>query len=607
MPQAVICILAISLVEAFLILPAHLEGALTPAVPQKRSLAWKMSFFWLEWLKTDVSIIHDRLRSRVEKMLNQAIQGVYLPLLGYCVKNRYFTLAGGGGCLIVCLGLIAGGHVPFTFFPKNDSNWIISETIYPLGTPFDTTQRTIKQIEEGAFRLNEYFRDRVRNNQDLIVNTFSLVGVIPRRDWKPGVYGGHCGEAWVEIQPASMRPDISAPEVAAKWREFTGDVLGTEQLTFNIIGGGPGGNPIEIRLVGSDFNVLEKAAEVLKEEIASYPGTYDITDDFRPGKMEKQMYIKPGAESLGVTMADIAGQIRQAFYGDEVLKVQRGKNDIKVMVRYSKQERESEASIDLLRIRTRDNREIPLNQVARIETDRGYSAIKRVDRHRVITVISDLNEEVGNAQKIVDDLRLGFLPELVHRFPGISYDLEGQAKRSKESIDSLITGFPVAAMIIFVLLASQFRSYVQPLIIMTAIPFGLIGAIVGHFVMGLDITMISIFGIVALSGIVVNDSLILIDFINSKVREGDGVFHAVMEAGKNRFRPVLLTSVTTVAGLAPLLTETSFQAQFLIPMAVSISFGLVAATVLTLVFVPALYVVAKDITGLFSGAEAKND
>lgn len=495
--------------------------------------------------------------------------------------------------------------MPFTFFPKNDSNWIISETIYPLGTPFDTTQRTIKQIEEGAFRLNEYFRDRVRNNQDLIVNTFSLVGVIPRRDWKPGVYGGHCGEAWVEIQPASMRPDISAPEVAAKWREFTGDVLGTEQLTFNIIGGGPGGNPIEIRLVGSDFNVLEKAAEVLKEEIASYPGTYDITDDFRPGKMEKQMYIKPGAESLGVTMADIAGQIRQAFYGDEVLKVQRGKNDIKVMVRYSKQERESEASIDLLRIRTRDNREIPLNQVARIETDRGYSAIKRVDRHRVITVISDLNEEVGNAQKIVDDLRLGFLPELVHRFPGISYDLEGQAKRSKESIDSLITGFPVAAMIIFVLLASQFRSYVQPLIIMTAIPFGLIGAIVGHFVMGLDITMISIFGIVALSGIVVNDSLILIDFINSKVREGDGVFHAVMEAGKNRFRPVLLTSVTTVAGLAPLLTETSFQAQFLIPMAVSISFGLVAATVLTLVFVPALYVVAKDITGLFPGRKQR--
>jgi len=605
MPQAVICILAISLVEAFLILPAHLESTLTPGVHKKRSRAWKMSFFWLDWLKSDIALIHDRLRSRVEKMLNQTVHGVYLPLLGYCVKNRYFTLACGTGCLIVCLGLIAGGHVPFTFFPKNDSNWIISETIYPLGTPFDTTEKTIKQVEEGAFKLNDYFRDRVKNNENLIVNTFSLVGVIPRRDWKPGVYGGHCGEAWVEIQPASMRPDISAPEVAAKWREFTGDVLGAEQQTFNIIGGGPGGNPIEIQLVGSDFEVLEKAAQVLKGEIAAYPGTYDITDDFRPGKMEKQMYIKPGAESLGVTMADIAGQIRQAYYGDEVLKIQRGKNDIKVMVRYSKAERETEASIDQLRIRTRDNREIPLNQVALIETGRGYSAIRRVDRNRVITVVSDLNEDVANARNIVDDLKAEFLPGLVHRFPGITYDLEGQAKRSKESIDSLIKGFPVAAMIIFVLLASQFRSYVQPLIIMTAIPFGLIGAIVGHFVMGLDITMISIFGIVALSGIVVNDSLILIDFVNSKVREGDTVYHAVMEAGKNRFRPVLLTSVTTVAGLAPLLTETSFQAQFLIPMAASISFGLVAATLLTLVFVPALYVVTKDVTGRFEGKKSQ--
>ncbi|WDP92722.1 MAG: efflux RND transporter permease subunit [Desulfobacter sp.] len=602
MPQAVICILTISLVEAFLILPAHLEGALKPGKPKPKR-AGKLAFLRMGWLKEDILFIHTALRTRVEQVFNRTIHGLYLPMLAYCVKNRYFTLSMGAGCLIVCLGLIAGGHVPFTFFPKSDSNWVISETIYPLGTPFANTENTIKQIEEGAFKLNDYFRDRVKNGEDLIVNTFSLVGVIPRRDWKPPVYGGHCGEAWIEIKPAAMRPDISAPEVAAKWREFAGDILGTEQLTFNIIGGGPGGNPIEIRLKGTDFDQLEAAAQELKEEIAKYPGTYDITDDFRPGKMEKQIYIKPGAENLGVTMADIAGQIRQGFYGDEVLKVQRGKNDIKVMVRYSQKERETEASIDQLRIRTRDGREIPLNQVAHIETGRGYSAVKRVDRHRVITVISDLNEDVANARKIVEDLQGDFLPGLVHKYPGIRYDLEGQAKRSKESIDSLIRAFPIAAMVIFVLLASQFRSYVQPLIIMTAIPFGLIGAIVGHFIMDLDITMISIFGIVALSGIVVNDSLILIDFINSKVRAGMGIYDSVMEAGQNRFRPVLLTSVTTVAGLAPLLTETSFQAQFLIPMAVSISFGLIAATVLTLVFVPALYVVVKDVTGLFAGKE----
>jgi HAE1 family hydrophobic/amphiphilic exporter-1 len=598
MPQAVICILAISLLEAFIILPAHLEHALKPPV-ENRSRIYRVFFSGVGWLKKDILDGHGWIRIRVEKQMNRVIHSLYFPVLKYCVKNRYFTLGVGLGCLIVSMGLLAGGHVPFVFFPKTDSNWMISETIYPLGTPFKTTEKAIKQIEKGAFGLNDFFRDRVEGGGDIIVNNFSQVGIIPRRDWKPGVYGGHCGEAWIEILPASMRPGISAPEVTAKWRELTGDILGVEQLTFSIIGGGPGGNPIEIRLVGSDLAQLEGAAALLKDEIATYPGTFDITDDFRPGKQEKQIFIKKGAESLGVTLADIATQIRQAYYGDEVLKIQRGKDDIKVMVRYSQRERESEASIDDLRIRTRDGRQIPLNQVARIEMEQGYSTIQRVDRKRVITVISDIDEDVANARKIVENLRLGFLDSLVNKFPGVSYDLEGQAKRTEESIDSLVTGFSLAAMVMFLLLASQFRSYIQPVIIMTAIPFGLIGAVFGHFVMGLDITMISIFGIVALSGIVINDSLILIDFINGKVRSGAPLFDSVMEAGKSRFRPVLLTSVTTVAGLFPLLLETSFQAQFLIPMAVSISFGLIAATGLTLLFVPALYVVILDVAGIF--------
>jgi len=606
MPQAVICILAISLVEAFIILPAHLVHALTPP-KKKKVLIYRVFFFWLEWLKKDIFEGHQWVRNKVEKGLMAFIHSLYTPVLKYGVRNRYFTLAIGFGILIVSMGLLAGGHVPFVFFPKTDSNWIVSEIIYPLGVPFETTEKTIKKIEQGAFELNAFFRDRVVNGQDIIVNNFSQVGIIPRRDWKPGVYGGHCGEAWIEIQPASRRPDISAPEVTAKWRELTGDILGSEQLTFSIIGGGPGGNPIEIQLKGKDLEQLEQAAEALKTELAKYPGTFDITDNFRPGKMEKRIYIKKGAESLGITMADIATQIRQAYYGDEALKIQRGKDDIKVMVRYSQKERESEASIDALRIRTRDGREIPLSQVADIEMKRGYSTIQRVDRKRIITVISDINEEIANAREIVEDLKKGYLNSLVTHFPGVTYDLEGQAKRTEESIDSLKLGFSLAAMMIFLLLASQFRSYVQPVIIMTAIPFGLIGAIVGHYFMNLDITMISIFGIVALSGIVVNDALILIDFINSKVREGVLVFDAVIEAGQNRFRPVLLTSVTTVAGLFPLLLETSFQAQFLIPMAVSISFGLIAATVLTLVFVPSLYVVVNDIINIFIPREDETE
>jgi len=599
MPQAVICILAFSLVEAFIILPAHLDSALTPATKNKPKI-YRVLFFWLEWLKKDICDVHYWLRNRIERMLKLAIRSIYVPVLKYCIKNRYFTLALGVGILIMSVGLLAGGHVPFLLFGKTDSNWMISEIIYPLGTPFEATEKTIKQIEDGAFRLNEHFRDRVIDEQDLIVNNFSQVGVIPRRDWKPPVFGGHCGEAWIEIVPASMRPDIPAPEITAKWRELTGDILGAEQLTFTIIQGGPGGNPIEIQLVGKDLDQLARAADELKDEIARYPGTFDITDNFRPGKMEKRILIKKGAKSLGITMADIATQIRQAYYGDEVLKIQRGKDDIKVMVRYSQAERETESSIDELRIRTRDGRQIPLNQVADIEMARGYSAIQRVDRKRIITVISDIDENTANAQEIVSNLKENYLKELTIRFPGVTYDLEGQAKRTKDLKDSLITGFGMCAMIIFLLLASQFRSYIQPIIIMTAIPFGLIGAIVGHYITDLELTMFSIFGIVALSGIVVNDSLILIDFINTKVRAGMQVFDAVLEAGNNRFRPVLLTSVTTVAGLFPLLLETSFQAQFLIPMAVSISFGLMAATVLTLVFVPALYVVLTDVKGLFT-------
>ncbi len=598
LPQAVICILAISLVEAFIILPAHLEHSLTPSSKNK-GLITRIFSFWFGWLIQDIKDGHTWLRSKTEKTLNRCIHSIYTPMLKYCVKNRYFTLAIAFGVLIASIGLLAGGHVPFLLFGKTESNWMVSDIIYPLGTPFETTEKSIGQIESGAFAMNEYFRDRVKGGKDIVSYTYAGVGNIPRRDWKPPVYGGHCGHSVIEVVPASMRPDVPGPEIVAKWREFSGEMIGVEQLTFSTIGGGPAGNPIEVQLIGDDLSQLQLAAAELKKEIATYPGTFDITDNFRPGKMEKQIHIKKGAKPLGITMADIATQIRQAYYGDEVLKVQRGKDDIKVMVRYSQKERESEGSVDELRIRTRDGRQIPLNQVADIEMKRGYSTIQRVDRSRVITVISDINEDVANAQKIVGNLKAGYLDSLVARYPGVSYDLEGQAKMTKNLMDDLKIGFSVAVMLMFLLLASQFKSYVQPVIIMTAIPFGMIGAIVGHFVMEIEFTMFSIFGTVALSGIVVNDSLILIDFINSQIRSGARAFDSVIEAGKNRFRPVLLTSVTTIAGLLPLLLETSFQAQFLIPMAVSISFGLMAATILTLLFVPSLYMIVRDVTFLF--------
>jgi len=583
MPLAVIAILVISLGEALVILPAHLHQALT------RSRSDKSKF----------SLWHERMRQKVERGLNYVIENYYRPAIEYVVKNRYFTLSIGLGVLIISLGIVKGGYVPFVFMPKGESDWIIAEVGYPLGTPYSATEKTVEHLEEKAFELNTVFSKVSRKNGGLVVNTFSLVGLIPRRDWKPMELGSHVGQVWIELVNSEKRPSLSVNTIINKWRSLTGEVPGVDTLTFSTIEGGPAGNPIEIQLAGRDFEQLRQAADELKAEIKTYPGTLDIADNFKPGKEEKKVRVKQGARPLGITMGDIAIQLRQAFYGEEALRIQRGRDDIKVMVRYAVKDRQSLSGIEEIRIRTADGMEIPIEEVAEITDGRAYAVINRVNRKRIITVISDIDETRANASKIVSELNKDFLPRLVERYPGLKYDLEGQEKRTRESLDSLKKGFTLALMVIFLLLASQFRSYIQPVIIMMAIPFGLIGAIFGHLVMGMQLTMISLFGIVALSGIVVNDSLILIDFINRAAIKGVQIETAVIESGKVRFRPVMLTSITTIAGLFPLLLERSFQAQFLIPMAISISFGLLFATLLTLLYVPALYLIILDVKKLF--------
>ena len=584
MPMAVIIILIVSLGEALIILPSHLHHALTQSEKKKRHL--------MSW--------HQRLQGKLEKGLQKVIDGFYSHAIKYVVKNRYFTFSLGIGVLIISLGIIAGGYVPFVFFPKGESDWIVAEVVYPLGTPFKFTEKTIQRLENESFELNTVFSDFPKENGRLVKNAFSIVGAIPRRDWKPPEYGGHVGQVWLELASSETRENVSTHTVLSKWRELIGEIAGVDRLTFATLEGGPAGNPIEVQLSGQDFDQLEQAAAELKAEIATYPGTFDISDNFKPGKQEKKIRIREGSRSLGITMRDLARQVRQAFYGEEALRIQRNRDDVKVMVRYANEERSSLAGIEEMRIRTIDQEEIPIEEVADIAPGQAYSVINRVDRKRTITVISDIDESTANASMMVADLKANFLPALLSRYPGLTYDFEGQEKRTRESLDSIKSGYLLALMGIFLLLASQFRSYIQPVIIMMAIPFGLIGAILGHLVMGISFTIVSIFGIVALSGIVVNDSLILIDFINRAQRDGVDLNQAVVQSGKARFRPVLLTSVTTIAGLFPLLLERSFQAQFLIPMAVSICFGLLAATVLTLLYVPALYLIIADITKLFS-------
>jgi multidrug efflux pump subunit AcrB len=585
MPMAVIIILIVSLGEALIILPAHLNHALTQSEKRRPKLnSW-----------------HERLRKRIDGLLQSTIKRLYTPAINYVVKNRYFTLSIGIGVLIISLGIVAGGYVPFVFFPKGESDWLIAEINYPLGTPVGLTETAVRHLETKAFDLNTAFSEFSEENGDLVQNTFALVGLIPRRDWKPAQIGGHVGEVWVELVTSGERPEISTNEILNRWRRGVGELPGIDRLAFFTLEGGPAGNAIEIQLSGEDFDQLRLAADELQDEIETFPGTYDISDNFRPGKQEKKLRVKAGARSIGVTMRGLARQVRQAFYGEEALRIQRGRDDVKVMVRYADQQRSSLSGFEEMRIRTGDGREIPIEEVADIAHGRAYSIINRVDRKRTVTVISDIDETTANARRVVADLKANFLPELVERYPGVNFDLEGQAKRTGESIDSLKSGYLLAMMGIFLLLASQFRSYIQPVIIMMAIPFGLIGAVFGHLVMGKEFTIISLFGIVALSGIVVNDALILIDFINRAVRNGVEVETAVVESGKARFRPVLLTSITTIAGLLPILLERSFQAQFLIPMAISICFGLLAATMLTLLYVPALYLIVRDVRNSVMG------
>ena len=579
LPTAVVTILIVSIWEAFIILPAHLAESLERDYRKDRQTR--------PW--------HRRLLDWIQGRLQYTIHNIYGPALAWVLRNRYLTLAVGVGTLVIMFGLIFGRHVPFVIFPKHESDYIQAQVSFPLGTPVSVTEATIKKIEGVVPQLNQAFSGPQTGGKDIVLDSFSLVGAIAGRRGgvRGGELGGHAGQVFMELLSSEER-SVKVTEVVNRWRKLVGEVPGVEELTFTTMTGGPGGNPIEIQLAGGDFEELEKAASELKAEIAKYQGTFDTTDNFKPGKVEIKIDLQESARPLGITLADLARQIRQAFYGDEAVRLQRGRDDVKVMVRYSESERRTLGTMEEMRIRTPDGQEVPFSEVAEATHGRGYAVVNRTDRNRQITVTSDLDENLANAERIISELDRSFLPDLKKRYPGIRYSIEGQREQSNESVGSLMKGFIIAVLAIYLLLATQFRSYAQPLVIMAALPFGMVGAVLGHLVMGLTITLLSLFGVVALSGIVVNDSILLLDFINRARRQGKHIIQAVEESGKARFRAVILTSLTTIAGLLPLLMERGFQAQFLIPMAVSIVFGLMVATVLTLLFIPTLYLIVFD-------------
>lgn len=569
LPVVVIVALTASLVEAFGVLPAHLVHA--------------------GGARRDGRSIHARLRRRMDGAMDWFVNRVYRPAYHRALTARGLTVCSGLAVFLLVGGLVASGRTPLTLFPEIDGNMVRAQVRFPEGTASEVTQATVRRIEEAAAALNDDPALKPAAGGNLLLHTYSMLGEVTRLI---PVSGGHQAEVTVELMPAEQR-HVPGDAIIDRWREGIGPVAGATSLVFSRVQGGPADKPVDIRLLGPDLDRLEQAADELAARLADLDGVYDIEVEPRRGKRELQIALKPAARSLGLTLDDLARQVRSGFYGGEAVRVQRGRDDVTVRVRYPESERASIGDIEQMRVRTPTGDEIPFLEVADLRMVRGYSLISRQQGERRCRVMANVDEHTTNVERIVGLLDAGFLPDLAERY-GITYSVRGQHAQMLESIDSLLNGLIMALILIYAVLAGMLRSYAQPIVIMAAVPLGFVGAVVGHWVMGYELTIFSLFGVVALAGVVVNDSLVLLDQVNKFVSQGLPVLEAVRQAGPSRFRAVILTTVTTVAGLLPLLSERSTQAQSLIPMAISLAFGLMAATLLTLVYVPALYLLLND-------------
>ena len=584
MPAAIIAMLVASLIECVTILPCHLAHDDSPLFK-----LFGFVFFALRWVMT---LIHWANR-RASSLLETFVRRVYQPTLALALNSRSVVMCGCIAALLLTAGMVRSGITKFTIFPRIDGNTLTATLTFPDGTPESVTDQATLQCEDAFWRAVSQLEARA--GRKIALNSFRVVGAQVQRggpggSGMPQGAGSHKGSVEIELVSAEER-GMHSQAIVAAWRRELGDIPGTEELRLGARSFGPGGTPIEFKLLAPSRAIgqLDAAVERCKDKLEEYPGVFDITDDSVPGKWEYRFRIKEEALAMGVRTADLAETVRAAYYGEEVMRVQRGRHEVKIMVRYPRADRRLLANLDEIRVRLDDGIERPMTELAEIDVVRGYSEINRIDQARSITVSADLDETEGNAREVVDDLQAHFMPGLQAEFPSIGVRWEGQQEQRQESLSSLFRGFAVALLCMYVLLAIEFKSSIQPLLVMLIIPFGMIGAVVGHAVMGMPLTLFSMYGIVALTGIVVNDSIVLIDFINARVRAGMPIEQAIKEAGVRRFRPVLLTTMTTIGGLTPILLETSLQAQILIPMATSIAFGEFFATVLVLYLVPVSY------------------
>lgn len=579
-PMVIIPVLFFSWIESKLILPAHMAH-INVSLNQSSSR---------------LSKILQQFQSKIADGLEWWIITYYNPSLKWVVKNRYLTLAVFVGFSIVILSFVISGRFGFTFFPRVQSETARATLTMETGTAASITERHVRRMAHIAEQLKLKYTDP-NTGESVIRNVLTSIG------WRAGrstSRGGNpeMGQVSLELSPPEERTlSVTTKKLVREWRESIGAIPGSKELNYRAELG-RGGDPINVQLTGPDFNSLSAAAADIRARLSEYPGVFDIQDTFDQGKPEIQLSLRPEALVLGLDNEDLGRQVRQAFFGAEAQRIQRGKDDVRVMVRYPKDQRDSLAALDTMRIRTKEGIAIPIGNVTQINLGQGFSTIRRVDRQRAVNISADADKVKTDINKIGRDLAV-FLEERMQKYPGVRYTFEGEMREQKESFGSLFYGIIFVLLCIYGMLAVPLKSYSQPLVILLVIPFSLVGAILGHIILGMNLSLLSIMGMLALAGVVVNDSLVLVDWINRRISEGLSIVDAVQNAGAARFRPILLTSLTTFFGLIPLLLEKSTQAQFLIPMAVSLGFGILYATFLSLILVPVGYMILDDIKGLF--------
>lgn len=591
-PVVVILCLGFSILESLFILPAHLRH-----LSDKKTNDFARLFLWFvpNFVISGASVLAKKAQTRAKNFLSLVIKNYYRPFLDKALRQKGLSLLIILSVSMIVTSIHAAGWIKTVFNPEVPMNFIQAQVQFPAGAPYDIVDEAALILEEKAREIEAEIRAEFPDYElfkDLLVMSDG---------------NGSMAFAFLVFQNIE-EVNFDVEKYAARWRDILPVIPDAREISFDFSTAGGSGESINIMLSSPNSDALDDMAQELKEVYATYNGLYSITDSADTARTEAVLSIMPSAENMGLTLTDLANQVRQAFYGQEVQRIARGKDTVKVMVRLPQEDRKSFDTLDDMRIRTRAGGEVPFEAVAEVDYQRAYTSIQRTDRQRTVTVKANVNKEIANTGEIVTDIQEKYVDQWKAKYPDVEVSFEGQQRRQNEFVQSLANGFGLALIAIYILLAVAFNSYSQPFIILTALPFAYMGAVVGHFILGMNLSLYSIMGIVAAAGVVVNDNLVLLDYINRLRKKGETALRAVEIAAEERFRPIFLTSFTTFIGLLPMMSETSLQAQFLIPTVVSLAFGVLYSTMATLFLVPIVYLYfndfRKNILGAFKGKKS---